>query len=164
MVPGVDGKNVKLATELLVNYTHTIGDNIVIVGAGLVGCEMALFLKEKGKDSITLVDMLPEIAYDVIYTARGSLLEELKQKKIKSRPGLRLKEVTPTGIVVEDIEGNAEKIDADTVILATGLKADDSLYHSLQDKVEEVYKIGDCVRPRKFIDAVHEAYEIAKII
>lgn len=163
-VPGVDGKNVKLATELLVNYTHTIGDNIVIVGAGLVGYEMALFLKEKGKDSITLVDMLPEIAYDVIYTARGSLLEELKQKKIKSRPGLRLKEVTPTGIVVEDIEGNAEKIDADTVILATGLKADDSLYHSLQDKVEEVYKIGDCVRPRKFIDAVHEAYEIAKII
>jgi 2-enoate reductase len=105
-VPGIDGKNVKLATELLVNYTGDIGDNIVIVGAGLVGCEMALFLKEKGKSNITLIDMLPEIAYDVIYLARGSLLEELEQKGIKMKPGLTLKEIKPSGIVVEDREGN----------------------------------------------------------
>ena len=57
-VPGIDGENVKLATELLVNYAGDIGDNIVIVGAGLVGCETALFLKEKGKSNITLIDML----------------------------------------------------------------------------------------------------------
>ncbi|MCG1011313.1 FAD-dependent oxidoreductase [Tepidanaerobacter sp. GT38] len=163
-VPGIHGKNVKLATELLVNYTADVGDSIVIVGAGLVGCEMALFLKEKGKNNITLVDMLPEIAHDVLYMARGSLLEELEQKGIKTMPGLELKEIRPSGIVVEDGEGNLENIDADTVVLATGLEADGSLYDDLQGKVDELYKIGDCVAPRKFIDAVHEAYEIAKIL
>jgi 2-enoate reductase len=163
-VPGIDGENVKLATELLVNYAGDIGDNIVIVGAGLVGCETALFLKEKGKSNITLIDMLPEIAYDVIYLARWSLLEELEQKGIKMKPCLTLKEIKPSGIVVEDREGVLENIEADTVVLATGLEADSSLYDELQGKVDELYRIGDCLAPRKFIDAVHEAYEIAKII
>jgi 2-enoate reductase len=162
-VPGIDSENVKIATKLLENYTD-VADNIVIVGAGLVGCEMALFLKEKGKNNITLIDILPEIAYDVIYVAKPSLLGELEQKGIKGRPGLKLKEVTSTGIIVEDIKGNTENIDANTVILATGLEADDNLYDNLQDKVNEIYKIGDCISPRKFIDAVHEAYAIAKII
>ncbi|NLZ53800.1 MAG: FAD-dependent oxidoreductase, partial [Thermoanaerobacteraceae bacterium] len=163
-VPGIEGENVKLATELLVDYADDVGNSVVIVGAGLVGCEMALFLKEKGKNNITLVDMLPEIAHDVIYMARASLLEELEQKEIKGRPGLKLKEITTRGIVVEDMKGNFENIGADTVILATGLRAEYSLYDSLRDKVDEIYKIGDCVSPRKFIDAVHEAYAIAKII
>jgi 2-enoate reductase len=163
-VPGIDGENVKLATELLVNYAGDIGDNIVIVGAGLVGCETALFLKEKGKSNITLIDMLPEIAYDVIYLAKWSLLEELEQKGIKMKPCLTLKEIKPSGIVVEDREGVLENIEADTVVLATGLEADSSLYDELQGKVDELYRIGDCLAPRKFIDAVHEAYEIAKII
>jgi 2-enoate reductase len=162
-VPGIDSENVKIATKLLENYTD-VADNIVIVGAGLVGCEMALFLKEKGKNNITLIDILPEIAYDVIYVAKPSLLGELEQKGIKGRPGLKLKEVTSTGIIVEDIKGNTENIDANTVILATGLEADDNLYDNSQDKVNEIYKIGDCISPRKFIDAVHEAYAIAKII
>ena len=163
-VPGIDGRNVKIATELLVNFTNDVGDNVVVVGTGLVGCEMALFLKEKGKNNVTLIDMLPEIAYDVIYMARFSLLNELQQKGIKGRPGLKLKEVTPKGIVVEDTKGHVENIEADTVILATGLKAKEDLYDQLLDKVAEVYKIGDCVEPRKFIDAVQEAYAIAKII
>lgn len=162
-VPGIDRKNVVIATDLLANY-QDVGKNIVIVGAGLVGCEMALFLKEKGVKNVTLIDMLPEIGHDVLYMAKHSLLEELKQKTIVTRPSLNLKEVTQDGIVAEDPRGNIENINADTVIIATGLEAKDNLYDELENEIGEIYKIGDCVSPRKFIDAIQEAYSIAKII
>jgi len=164
-VPGIDRSNVKLATNLLVNYKdEEVGDKIVIVGAGLVGCETALFLKEQGKKDITLVDMLPEVAQDVIYLARLSLLEKLQEEQINSRTGLKLKEIIPEGIIVEDEKGETQTINADTVIIATGLTSDNKLYESLKDEMEEIYAIGDCISPRKFIDAVQEAYAIAKII
>ncbi|NLJ33512.1 MAG: FAD-dependent oxidoreductase [Firmicutes bacterium] len=164
-VAGIEGKNVRLATELLVNY-RDLEDNIVIVGAGLVGCETALFLREKGKKNITLIDMLPVIAQDVIFMERGSLLAELERKEIKQKTGLQLKEVTSTGIVVKDENGKEESIKANTIVMATGLQANDSLFNDLKDKVtvDEIYKIGDCVAPRKFIDAVHEAYTVAMSI
>ena len=163
-VSGIDGKNVKIATKLLADFTDDIADHVVVVGAGLVGCETALFLKDKGKSHVTLIDMLPEIAYDVIYMARFSLLGALAEKGIHLRPGLKLKEVTANGIVAEDSNGNVESFEAGTVVIATGLKSDDSLYQKLQGKAKEVYQIGDCITPRKFIDAVHEAYAIAKMI
>ncbi|MGI5901578.1 MAG: FAD-dependent oxidoreductase [Desulfitobacteriia bacterium] len=163
-VPGIDGPNVKIATELFANFTEDVGDNVVVVGAGLVGCEMALYLKEKGRKQVTLIDMLPEIAHDVLYMARFSLLDELEQKGVAGRPGLKLKEVTSQGVVVEDSQGKTENLEAETVILATGLKANNLLYEQLLDQVNEVYKIGDCVSPRKFIDAVQEAYAIAKML
>jgi len=53
--------------------------NVIIVGGGLVGCETGLHLAEKGK-KVTIIDMLPEVAQDVIFMARFSLLEALKNK------------------------------------------------------------------------------------
>jgi len=47
------------------------------------------------------------------------------------------------------------------VVLAVGTKPNDGLYDKLVDKVPEVYRIGDCVSPRKAIDATHEAAELA---
>ena len=47
------------------------------------------------------------------------------------------------------------------MIIATGFKAENSLYDELKDEIDEIYKIGDCVEPRKFIDATQEAYLIA---
>jgi len=163
-VPGVEGTNVKAASNLLADFTDDVKDDVVVVGAGLVGCETALFLKDKGKKNVTLIEMLPEIAYDVIYMARFSLLGELAQRGVNLRPGLKLKEVTADGIVAEDQNGNTERIKAGTVVIATGLKSDGSLYDRIQGEVNEVYQIGDCIKPRNFIEAVHEAYEIAKMI
>ncbi len=77
---------------------------------------------------------------------------------------MKLKEVTADGIVAEDQNSNTERIKAGTVVIATGLKSDGSLYDRIQGEVNEVYQIGDCIKPRNFIEAVHEAYEIAKMI
>ena len=44
----------------------------------------------------------------------------------------------------------------DTVVLATGPKANDELYFALKGTVENLHRIGDCVAPRKLDHAIYE--------
>jgi len=161
-VPGIDKPNVRIATTLLKNRQET-GQNVIIVGGGLVGCETGLYLAQKGKN-VTIIDMLPEVAQDVIFMSKFSLLQALSDKGIKTQGGLKLKEVTDKGILVEDVNGNIKELNCDTVVISTGLRSDDTLYNELLDEVDEIYKIGDCVKARMFIDASQEAFQVARDI
>jgi len=161
-VPGIDKPNVRIATTLLKNRQET-GQNVIIVGGGLVGCETGLYLAQKGKN-VTIIDMLPEVAQDVIFMSKFSLLQALSDKGIKTQGGLKLKEVTDKGILVEDVNGNIKELNCDTVVISTGLRGDDTLYNELLDEVDEIYKIGDCVKARMFIDASQEAFQVARDI
>jgi 2,4-dienoyl-CoA reductase (NADPH2) len=53
---------------------------------------------------------------------------------------------------------------ADTVVLAVGAKPEDRLYRELEGKVPELYAVGDCVSPRKMIEAIHEGYAVASAV
>ena len=46
--------------------------------------------------------------------------------------------------------------DVDTIVLATGPKANDELYLSLKGRVPSVHRIGDCLAPRKLDHAIYE--------
>ena len=52
-------------------------------------------------------------------------------------------------------------IPAETVVLATGSEAENTLYRNLEGRVPELYAIGDCVAPRKLLEAIHEGYAVA---
>jgi mycofactocin system FadH/OYE family oxidoreductase 2 len=52
----------------------------------------------------------------------------------------------------------------DTLILAMGQRVDDDLYMSLKGKVNELYRIGDCVAPRKVDMAIWEGHRIGREI
>ena len=161
-VPGLDGKNVKYATDALLDDSG-IGDNVVIVGAGPVGCETAIDLAMKGK-MVTLVDMTPEIGIEIILMAKKTILETINKLGIDCKTNRKLCEITKDGIKVVDEAGNTRSINADTVVMATGLRSEDSLYRDLLEEVQNIYKVGDCIRPRKFINATREAYAIASLL
>jgi hypothetical protein len=50
----------------------------------------------------------------------------------------------------------AESLDADTVVLVTGQKANDELYFALKGTVSDLHRIGDCLAPRKLDHAIYE--------
>jgi len=54
--------------------------------------------------------------------------------------------------------------EADTIVLVMGQKANDSLYFSLKGKVENLYRIGDCVAPRKIDMAILEGNRVGRVI
>ena len=67
-------------------------------------------------------------------------------------------------ITVTDSHNKARTLKADTIVLAVGLKSNNSLVKLLRNSVPEVYPIGDCVEPRRIINAIWEGYRTARLI
>ncbi len=59
-----------------------MGERAVIIGGGLVGCELAEYLAEKGKN-VTVTNILPEMAEGVSPGLRGYLLDRLVEKGVE---------------------------------------------------------------------------------
>jgi 2,4-dienoyl-CoA reductase-like NADH-dependent reductase (Old Yellow Enzyme family)/thioredoxin reductase len=152
-IPGVVGKNVVLAGDVLTEKVELREKNgaIIIIGGGIVGCETAEFLANKGK-KVTIIEMLSEIAQVFEKRERSYLKERLAQHGVTILTGVRVERITDRGAILED--GN--EIMAETVVLAAGGKVDDMLMESLKGKVPEIYAIGDCVGPRMIMDAIRE--------
>ncbi|MBI4188816.1 MAG: FAD-dependent oxidoreductase [Chloroflexi bacterium] len=92
------------------------------------------------------------------------LLKLLAEAKVKVLIETSTLGVNDEGITVADKAGKGSRLVADTVVLAVGLIPQRELVEALQDKVPEVYAIGDCVEPRKVINAIWEGFRTARLI
>ncbi len=52
----------------------------------------------------------------------------------------------------------------DSLVLAMGQQVDDDLYFALKGKIAELYRIGDCVAPRKVDMAIWEGHKVGREI
>lgn len=155
-IPGVE--NAVTGFDVLLGKAK-VGNKVVVVGGGGVGCDVAAKLASEGKE-VTIVEMLPKIAQDVGISTRWTVLMYLNEKGVRILTNTKAVEIKPRAVVVES-EGQKKEIECDTVVIAVGTKPNDGLYEELKNKVKEIYKIGDCVKPRKAIDATREAAELA---
>ncbi|MBM3148629.1 MAG: hypothetical protein FJZ88_01190 [Chloroflexi bacterium] len=160
-IPGVDGENVVMALDVLTGKKE-VDDNIVIVGGGMVGCEMAEFLVQKGK-KVTIVEMLSKIGADIERANRWVVLGRLRQLGVRMEVNARVEEVTSQGVRVRR-NGNLESFAGDTVVLAVGMQSDCSLAQELEGKVTELHIIGDSAKPGKIAQAMESAFAVARML
>jgi len=161
-LPGMNGKNVVTAWDVLEGKSK-IGQRVVIVGGGQVGCETADFLAEKGC-KITLLEMMKEIAADMSNTPRKMLLESLFRKGIEICTMSKLKEIRAKEVIYDRC-GVVERIKGvDQVVLAMGSQSQELSIEKDFMAEFRVFFIGDCVKPRKAFDAIHEGFEIGYYI
>jgi len=161
-IPGIEKKKVVTAVDLLLGKKEAKGA-LVVVGGGLIGCETALYLAQRGKRP-TIVEALSNVAYDVFTTNRMVLLKLLDEAGIDILTNTKVLEITDDGITIADGCSNRDTLRADTVVLAVGLKPDRRLLDMIEDKVPKAYAIGDCVQPRKVINAIWEGFRTARLI
>jgi 2,4-dienoyl-CoA reductase-like NADH-dependent reductase (Old Yellow Enzyme family)/thioredoxin reductase len=158
--PGVDRKNVMVAENVLLNEKLLHGEDILIVGGGQIGCETADFVASR-KKKVTLVARR-HFADDVPTRTRPILIKRLEDQGVRIQRGLDLLEITDRGAVFVDINDSTRKeIQADQIILAVGYVPNRELADELKQKFREVYLVGDCVQPRKILNAIHEGYQVA---
>ena len=139
-----------------------VGDEIVVVGGGEVGCETAVWLAREGK-RVTVVEMLSEILQDGYFMNKMMLLKMLDEAGIGMVTSARVCEITDDGIVVQK-NSDTRIFSADTVVLAMGMKSEKKLLDDLEGKLPDIHAVGDCVEPRKIMNAIWEAYNIARLI
>ncbi len=154
--PGIDKPNVITAQDVLSGKAKA-GQNVVIIGGGMVGCETGHYLVEQGK-AVTIIEILKRMASDMFLMTRRRLMDGLRSKKVTLLTSATCEEIKEGSVQVTTAEGKRETIPADTVIIAVGYKANDRLYKALEGKVPEIYCIGNSSKPRRILEAVSEGY------
>ena len=162
-VPGIERPNV--INGLDVWRGKKVGETVIIVGGGMLGSELALFLGEKGKNVI-LTTRQKQIGYDMEIAHYVVLMERLMSTGIQIHVEKLLQEVTDDGAIMLDLARLGEKLEikGDNVIIMGGLEPDTQLYEKLKDKGMPVYPIGDCLQPRGIHEAIYEGHLAARSI
>jgi 2-enoate reductase len=158
-IPGVDKPHVVTCIDVFLNKKQ-VGDNVIVIGGGLEGCEMAAWLSQK-KKKVTLIEQLPNLVTNIHRANRVMLMDMLEDGKVNILTKTTAKEITSKSVICSAEDGSTLELFADSVILAVGLKPERQLYDALVGKSRDVYQIGDCKEPRKIGDAIWEGCMLA---
>ncbi len=140
-----------------------MGDKVVVVGGGMVGCEVAGYLAERGVGQVTILEMLPDVAMDAIAVCnRQFLMEDLSAHHVSIVTGATVKEITPDGLAYTKEGKDVSLNGISNVVLAVGVTSFDPISKALDGKVPELYVIGDASQPRMAVDAIEAGTRLAR--
>lgn len=159
-IKGMDSDKVIMAIDAELN-PEKLGENVVIMGGGLVGAEASIGFEHEGK-KCTIVEMKSTIAEEVNSFYRGGLMPEV-ERSAKCLVNTKVKEITSEGVVCE-ADGKEFTVQADSVVCALGFKSPYDEVDKLTDLVDEYYIIGDCKKVGKIYDAMNTGYYSALLV
>ena len=173
--PGSDQPNVRYAVDVLLDQ-NIQDQNVVIIGAGLTGCELAYDLARKNK-KVTLVEACPTILnveglaapnynclVDLIEYYKVDILKNSHVVKYEdgkayietvtyNEPNIRGRARTQN---LPGIHRTVKPVEADTVIVSVGYTPDQALYEAV--KGDHVHLIGDAALPANLLRSIWSAY------
>jgi len=162
VVPGFCAAEGHTLTAVDVLKGTPCGQNVMILGGGLVGCETAEFLAEQGK-SVTIVEMLADVALEVDARVRLFMLPRLQEFGVRILTSTEVKGFcNDGGVIVRTPAGYEKNIGPfDNIILAVGMRPVTPLIKALDSENIPYVRIGDCLKAGKIFDAVKQGAEAA---
>lgn len=133
-----------------------VGDNPVIIGGGLTGCEIAYELSLKGKNP-SIIEMKNDlIAVRGVCLANSSYLRdyfELHKTPVFLETGV--KEVTKDGVIAVDKDGKEFEVKGSAVIASIGYKPTPAF------EGKHVHLVGDCNSIGNLRTVIWRAWDVA---
>ena len=164
-IPGADGANVLTAVEAL-EHPERVGARAAVIGGGEVGVETGMYLAQLGRD-VTVVGRNKAIAGDATLMHYRSMF----QAAWEATPNLRIvvgkeaREIGADYVLYADKEtGETERVGADTVILAVGMRAKTDEALSYYGAAPRFYMIGDCTKLGTIQTTTRSAYAVCASI
>jgi 2,4-dienoyl-CoA reductase-like NADH-dependent reductase (Old Yellow Enzyme family)/thioredoxin reductase len=161
-LPGIDQAHVFTFREVL-NKRNNPEKAIVVVGGGLVGLETALYLSQQNHQ-VTVVEILAEIASDAGPLVKANLLQKIRKSGITTMTNCELLGIRPTSLDTKQNGAIQEIKNIGAVVLACGSVPNDDLFKALDKSGIKLCRVGDCVSPRRCLEATHEAAAVARMI
>jgi NADPH-dependent 2,4-dienoyl-CoA reductase/sulfur reductase-like enzyme len=167
IIPGVDQDNVVSVWDVLEGRVK-VGQNVVIVDDERHYRTLATadFLASQGKRVQIVTPERDPISERIGTIDHYLLYRRLREREIKVNTLTLVKAISGSALtVIESITGKERIIDdVDTVVWATGAKANDEIYFALKGKVKELYRVGDCVAPRLIEFAIWEGEKVGRTL
>ena len=164
-IKGYEHEKAVMCTDVLQGKKQ-VGQNVVIVGGGLVGCEMALDCIRNGK-TVTLVEALNDIMQGGTPAPRANyeyMRDTFEAENVPVMLNTKLIEINNQGAIVLKSDGTSETISADSVILALGFRPLPTIASELYGDGIEIYESGDGKGCANIYNAIWEGNEIARAI
>jgi mycofactocin system FadH/OYE family oxidoreductase 2 len=166
-VPGADGPNIFNVWQVLLGEAD-LGNRILFIDYD--GHHQATatveFLADKGKEIHMLTSFL-FVGQDLgpvqdLYLTRQRLL----QKGVTFTTDFAVMEIKGLEVNGFNVYSNEWQTFSgyDSIVLAMGNRVEDGLYSALKGSVKELYRIGDCVAPRKIDMAILEGDKVGRMI
>lgn len=155
-----------LTPEMLHRLTKIwmpVGKRVVIIGGLINGCELAEFLVHRGR-KVTILEESDQLGTGMPEVKRIRLLSWLAEKSVTLMTGVKYEAILDKGVSISSVKGGEQTIPADTILVAMPLKPDTESFKTLEGKIPEVYRIGDCGNPGLIVDAIAEGSSIGRKI
>jgi 2,4-dienoyl-CoA reductase-like NADH-dependent reductase (Old Yellow Enzyme family)/thioredoxin reductase len=160
-IPGADGKNV-LPAAVAYAEPEKVGRTAVILGGGLVGMELAIYLNSLGRE-VEVVEMADKFSPFPNVLHGNAVSIKLREEGIQTHFGEKAVAIDDGGVTVETAEG-VKRREAETVIIAVGERPRSDEAAALYDAAPRFIPIGDCVVPGNVADATIAARSVAEDI
>lgn len=182
---GIDHGDVKPAWDVLSRDFNGTTRDIVIIGGGAVGCDVALYLSEGGtmnaktarfllendaedpllvqqllKQSgrkIIMLEMLDKIGKDIGRSTRWPIMQQLKRRGVKMYANTKVTRIEKDKVYTEN-NGKQQVFKAGMIVLAAG-SVPNNPFAGLKDK--RIHIIGDALSTAKALDAIKQGFELA---
>jgi 2,4-dienoyl-CoA reductase (NADPH2) len=129
-----------------------IGKRVAVIGGTIHGCELAEFLIKRGR-KVTIIHSGTEIGEGMTGDDKFQFMRWITEKPATIITGATIDRIIDTGVVIK-VEGKEQTVTADTVTFALPLHSNTELMKKLEEKLTEIYAIGDCNEPHLIADAI----------
>lgn len=164
IVPSIKGcENIPTyaASDVLMN-TELAGPRVAIIGAGLVGAELGLWLKRLGRQVVLIEASANILGGNALPVMNADMLTDLlRHEQVEIHCQTQVTEIVPTGIITDKL-GVKQHFEVDTVVYAVGYHSENRLWNEIKDDGLDCYLLGDAKRVSNIMYAIWDAYEVAR--
>lgn len=160
-IPGLSDCGYVTAQDMLDGKAQ-MGKNVLVVGGGMVGCEAAEYLAERGHQ-VTVIEMKDVIAADVTPENRRYMFENFEENHVLLRPGAKVNQFYADGVDYALVDGSTGSLRGyDNIVLAMGSRSNTALKETAEKVAGQVLVIGEAAKaPGNAVLATGDALEAA---
>ncbi len=156
-IPPIAGVDQTIFATDTYGMEDTLGEELIVIGGGQVGCETSLHLARLGK-KVFVLEMRDQLAPDASITHRDDIMSEIsKEPNFIQITNAKCTEIN-AGEVIYEKNGKKYVLTADHVILAAGMKARTIDVDAFANTTCFYWAIGDCTKARTVEMAIREGY------
>jgi 2,4-dienoyl-CoA reductase-like NADH-dependent reductase (Old Yellow Enzyme family)/thioredoxin reductase len=160
-IPGIDGATVVGVVKAHLQPDLVKGENIVVAGGGLSGCDLALELAMTGK-KVTIVEMADQIAREILFLNAMALKNKLDQHGVTVLTSHTVRRIDDQGVHMA-AAGKDIFLQADTIVTAFGCKPNTEPARAIRNAYPHKTRlVGDCSKVAKVGEAIRSGFFAAK--